>query len=272
MSVDTDIFQAFFDAVTTEAAAADPVLAVAYPGVTFDPPDNAVWLELRLFPNETQQYGLAVDGPKAHRGFVQVSVCKRPGTGVLDLTSLAGVIVDTWLPMGTVLGLARVYRAPWLSAVVEDNQRGVHFVPVTVPYQATVNSQGPEQLGPELIDADVDFATADGWTFELDGVWSGFNGSAAFDENLTGPELTAPFTVPSLSAGRHRLTVEITGINGEYLMIQPEAGPTWSPTGVGVHSTVYEAVGGETFIMLRPQGELNPAVGTITSVSLKRIL
>lgn len=134
--IDADIYNDFAEAVAVFAAATSPPLPVSYPGVHFTPPDAGAWLEVRWFPNETQNWGIGNDGPSVMQGFGQVSVYYRPGAGIVDGLLLAGAIVDAF-PKGTQLARASVQRKPWISAVVSDGDKVFH--PVTIPYKATVN-------------------------------------------------------------------------------------------------------------------------------------
>lgn len=121
------IYDAFAAHVT--ALGAELGLPVAYPGVGFEPPSAGAWLELAWFPNETQNYGVADDGPSLLQGFGQVQVCYRPGTGILDGLGLADRVI-AWFAKGTELAGVRVYRKPSVSSVLETPQRIAH--PVTV--------------------------------------------------------------------------------------------------------------------------------------------
>jgi hypothetical protein len=128
---DSAIFTAFADKLAAFVASLSPEIPVAYPNVHFTPPADGVWLEMAWFPNETRNYGIADDGPAQVRGFGQVSVCSRTGSGALDALDLAGSIIE-WFAKGTELGHARVETMPWASSVLQSDDRLV--VPVTIRY------------------------------------------------------------------------------------------------------------------------------------------
>lgn len=131
--VDADIYGAFAVLVNTFAASLSPSLTVSFPGRDFTPPDSGQWLEVRFFPNETLNYGLANSGPSDHRGFVQVTVCERTSdTGIVSGLTLAGAVV-TEFAKGTTAGDATVERKPWISSVVTMDDRLCY--PVTIPYR-----------------------------------------------------------------------------------------------------------------------------------------
>jgi hypothetical protein len=135
VSTEADLYDAFATAFATFAAGLSPALPVSWPGIHFTPPDEGSWLELRLFPNETQNYGLADDAPALHQGMLQVGVCTRPGGGIVDALQVAGAVVAAF-PKGTQVGPVSVQRKPWISGVLTESDRIVH--PVTIPYRGFV--------------------------------------------------------------------------------------------------------------------------------------
>lgn len=263
MAVDHDIFEAFFQRVSDNAT-----LTVAYPAVSFTPPENASWLELLVMPNRTTDYGLSTSGPVVHRGLLQVNVVARPDAGILEATTVAEEMLLLFAK-GTQLGLARVNRKPYISAVVDDTQAGKVYVPVTISYEAFINNQGPEVLSGELIDADVDLDSDSGWSYGAR--FTGFDGSVAYDESDPDTDpMTAP-TTGTLEAGDHRLVVALQS-GGAFLRVEiggHDAGVFYEE---GIFSRVYVAVGDETDISIFPSGEVDVITGVLLSVSLKRIL
>lgn len=135
MSIDSDIYDDFAELVGTFAAGLSPPMAVSYPGISFTPPAEGMWLEVRWFPNETQNYGIPNAGPFLMQGFGQVSACYRIGSGIVGGLSVAGAIVSA-LGKGTVLGRVKVERQPWISAVITEDDRLMH--PITIPYRGLV--------------------------------------------------------------------------------------------------------------------------------------
>lgn len=136
MNVESGVYDAFAAAAGAFAAQLSPALPVAYPGVHFVPPDSGLWLELRWFPGETENYGVGDSGPSMHRGIGQVSVCGRDGYGVAPMLRLADDVIS-YFAKGTTLGKGSVYRKPWQSSVLVDDGRVI--VPVTVRWRAFVN-------------------------------------------------------------------------------------------------------------------------------------
>lgn len=126
------VYDDFAEKVSTFAAGLSPPLGVAFPGVGFTPASEGAWLEVRWFPNETQNYGLADDAPSLSQGFGQVSVCYRPGDGIVDGLALADAVIAAF-PKGTILEDVRVYRKPWVSTVIEQPQLVMH--PITIPWR-----------------------------------------------------------------------------------------------------------------------------------------
>lgn len=107
-------------------------LPISLPGIGFSPPERGLWLEAAWVPNATQNYGLADDGPSLHRGLAQISVCGRPGAGIMPLTEVADAAIAAF-GKGTTFGGMRVYRKPYQSAPIEQPER--LMVPVTVMWQ-----------------------------------------------------------------------------------------------------------------------------------------
>jgi len=127
------VYDEFAERLADFAAEFSPPLPVAYPNVPFTPPAAGIWLELRWFPNETNTYGMADDNLCVTlAGFGQVSVCDRPGAGLAAAGDVADAVVD-WFAKGTSLGVARVERQPWVSSVVQGDDRVM--LPVTVRWR-----------------------------------------------------------------------------------------------------------------------------------------
>lgn len=131
---DTAIYTAFAGLAAQFAAAQG--LACSFPGVGFAPPAAGEWLELQWFPNETQNYGMADDGPSLLQGFGQLSACYRPGAGIVGGTELTDVIIGAF-GKGTTFAGVRVYRRPWTSSIIQDAERVMH--PVTIPWRGLVS-------------------------------------------------------------------------------------------------------------------------------------
>lgn len=131
--IDSDIYNAFCLLAADFALALSPPLVVAYPNVAFTPPDDAPWIEVRWFPNETQNYGVSNDGPSMRRGFFQIGVATRVREGLAALTDVVGLAIVAFAK-GTQFGGARIPRKPWASSVLEEPDRALMYI--TVPYYA----------------------------------------------------------------------------------------------------------------------------------------
>jgi len=133
---DTAIYDRFAVLVTAFAAAQG--IPCALPGRFFTAPSgaDARWLELQWFPNRTEDYGLANDGPRLLQGFGQLSACYRPGLGIMVGTQLTDQIRAAF-PKGLAIGPVKVHRPPWTSSVITDPQRIMH--PVTIPWRGLVS-------------------------------------------------------------------------------------------------------------------------------------
>ncbi|MCI2243784.1 DUF4128 domain-containing protein [Xanthomonas sp. PPL568] len=129
---DTAIYDTFATMVIQFAAAQG--LPCAYPGRGFTPPTGATarWLELRWFPNETQNYATDDEDGGLKQGFAQLSACYRPGLGIVVGTLMSDQIRAAF-PKGTSFAGVRVYRPPWTSSVIEDPERVMH--PVSIPWR-----------------------------------------------------------------------------------------------------------------------------------------
>lgn len=119
-------------ALQAGAFAAARSLPIAFPAVKFAAPEQGQWLEVSWVPGATRNYGLADTGPSLLQGLAQVSVCERPGDGIVGLTELADEVIAAFAK-GTVFGPVRVYRKPYQSGSIIDPARVM--VPVTIMWQ-----------------------------------------------------------------------------------------------------------------------------------------
>lgn len=129
---DDAIYDAFCGLLSAFAAQLSPPLAVAFPGVGFTPPTEGMWLELVWIPNETQNYGIADDGPSLLQGLAQVNVCYRPGRGIVDGLAMVNAVIVAF-GKGTEFGTMRVNRKPWCASPINDPERVMH--PITIPWR-----------------------------------------------------------------------------------------------------------------------------------------
>lgn len=113
-----------------------PALPIAWPGVNFNPPDEGMWLEAKLFPNEPTDPVWNADGCYNARGFFQVLVFYRPGVGQVQPSEIADLIIAHF-PKASYLGPVRVLKTPWQSPSVTDGDK--LFIPITIPYSGLVS-------------------------------------------------------------------------------------------------------------------------------------
>jgi len=128
MGVQTDILTSALD----RAAALSSSPPIAWPNVQFQPPATGLWLEAKLFPNETGERFWQSEAPAEYMGFLQILVCFRPNTGIVAPTQQADAIADHFAK-GVNLGPVHVRgRASVAPAVIEE---GFGYIPVTVQYR-----------------------------------------------------------------------------------------------------------------------------------------
>lgn len=127
---DAAIYDAFVALVTQFATGKG--LQVAYPGVPFSPPDMGTWLDFQWFPNRSENYGMADDGPTLLQGFAQLSACYRPGGGIVIGAQITDQIIAAF-GKGTTFAGMRVSRKPYTSSIITDPDRVMH--PVTIMWR-----------------------------------------------------------------------------------------------------------------------------------------
>lgn len=130
----TAIYDAFAVLVEAFANTQSPPLEVAYPGIHFNPPDSSVWLELRPFFNDGENYGLSDEGPTVDQGFFRVLVNVQPGGSFMTGLLTAELVVEAF-DKGTIFGGARAYRKPSVGGPLWENEVGI--IPVTVWWSAS---------------------------------------------------------------------------------------------------------------------------------------
>lgn len=129
----TAILVSFLDAM--ELFASDNSLPMARPGMVFDPPDSGIWIEALSFPGEPRDPVWDNDGCSEARGFFQVAVYYRPTMGQVKPSEVADNIIE-FFGKGTPLAGVRVYKKPWQSPAVTDEDK--LFIPVTIPYSGLI--------------------------------------------------------------------------------------------------------------------------------------
>jgi hypothetical protein len=104
---------------------------IAYPGVTFTPPDKGHWLEVEIFENEPIEL-LANDAPVTPRGIIQITACTRNGKGMIELEKLANQVLAAF-PKGTRFdGAIKAVKAPARRTSITDDDK--LYMPVDIEY------------------------------------------------------------------------------------------------------------------------------------------
>lgn len=130
--IEPSIYNYFCQMLTTLASGLDSDPPIAFPNVHFVPPDSGCWLEVKHFPNEVENYGIADDGGEWHYGYFQVGVCYRQAIGLVTPMQIAGDIVSGFTK-GTIINPARVTRQPSAMPALQLDEHSV--IPVMIPYR-----------------------------------------------------------------------------------------------------------------------------------------
>lgn len=128
------ILEGFFHHL--EGLGISPPLPIAYPSITFTPPDEGMWLEVSWFPNDPQDPVWDNNGCVLAMGYFQVLVGYRPGYGQLPAMDIADAVA-THFPKGTMLGPVPVSIAPSVAPQVVDKDK--LFIPVRIRYRGFIN-------------------------------------------------------------------------------------------------------------------------------------
>lgn len=114
MSIEADFF--------AHMAAAFPTTPIAYPGVDFAPPRSGQWFELSVFRAQPID-GVPADFSPMLQGELQVTICDRPGTGLISLVTAADSVAAA-LPNGTKFndGL-RTSQTPYQLSIIIESDR-----------------------------------------------------------------------------------------------------------------------------------------------------
>lgn len=126
----TTIIEAAFQHLQSFVYSPQP--EVIWPGLQSEPPEQGMWLQADMFPNEPTDMAWDNDACVDTRGFFQILVCFRPGRGLIEPSELADALVDHF-PKGTALGPVRVRKRPWQAPVVIPDASTL-YIPVTVAY------------------------------------------------------------------------------------------------------------------------------------------
>lgn len=131
MAAETEIL----DAGMLHMAAYSTSLPVSYPATPFKAPsgEEAMWLEIRYFPNVPRNLGWENDARQEYIGAFRISVYFRTQYGSFTATEEAEALIAHFAK-GTELGPVRVSQRPYLAPVV-DSDNGAAFITVTIPYR-----------------------------------------------------------------------------------------------------------------------------------------
>lgn len=127
----TSILTACFEHLQTLDYSPQP--EILWPGLNKKPPQSDLWLEPGYFPNEPLDDTWENDSCAEQRGFFQVLVGYRPGTGEVAPSELADALV-TLFAKGTDLAGVVIRKQPTRSpSFVDDGDK--LFIPVTMSYR-----------------------------------------------------------------------------------------------------------------------------------------
>lgn len=127
------IFTGFGALMSAFAAGLSPSVPVEYVGapVSFTPPDEGEWFEVRTFWNGNENYAWDDDIPAIKQGFFKVGAVSRSG-GLPEAQALADLVVAEFAK-GTTFGGARVEKEPEQSSPLQEDDRLT--VPVTIRWR-----------------------------------------------------------------------------------------------------------------------------------------
>lgn len=127
MTTNAEITAAFFTTVSTAGLG----LPIAYPSITFTPPDSGNWLELSFMPNTGIDQGLS-SPTVLKQGLLQVNVGGKPNGGLIPLQNIADT-VSALFPKNSILsGLVRISRTPYTTDIISLDDR--QLLPITILY------------------------------------------------------------------------------------------------------------------------------------------
>jgi len=127
----TDIIEAAFQQLMVFPYS--PAPEILWPGIQNEPPQEGIWLQPNVFPNEPNDIAWDDDACVDTRGFIRVLVYFRPGQGVIEPSELADALI-AFFPKGSQLGPVRVRKRPWQSSVITEDSSKL-FISVTIPYK-----------------------------------------------------------------------------------------------------------------------------------------
>lgn len=132
-----------------------PTRRIAFPGDTFEPIANEIYLRPSFIPNRTDFGGVGVGAPRRHAGLYQVDVVGPVNVGVVTQSEIGDLIIEFFIQKVIIRNGIRVrigafdgntslpYRSPALvggsnQAFGTSNRSvkelGWFVVPVTIPW------------------------------------------------------------------------------------------------------------------------------------------
>lgn len=127
MTTNAEITQAFFEKVSGAALG----YPIAYPSITFTPPDSGNWLELSFMPNNGIDQGLS-SATVISQGLLQVNICGKPNGGLIPLQTISDTVAALFVKNTVLSGLVRVSRTPYTTDIISLDDR--QLLPLTIEY------------------------------------------------------------------------------------------------------------------------------------------
>lgn len=114
---------------TGQISSGSPSLPISWPEKEFTTPDDGRYLEVIIFPNRPSFEGLA--SGRVDQGLLQISVVWPKGEGVIAAMEIADEVAAQFY-MGSRFGRIKVYRQPWISTPLSEDDRVK--IPITIPW------------------------------------------------------------------------------------------------------------------------------------------
>lgn len=128
MTTQSQLVEAIYSQV--KALATSLGIPCGYPATAFKPPATGRWLELRIFPNDIDL--TLSDTESYRRGFFQLVVYARPGTGSVPLMQVAESVAAAFPKGQTIAGSVIVSATPELRSLLEMDDKIA--LPVSINY------------------------------------------------------------------------------------------------------------------------------------------
>lgn len=127
MTTNAEIAEAFF----TQIKSANLGYPIAYPSISFTPPDSGNWLELSFMPNDGIDQG--IKSPTVlKQGLLQVNICGKPNGGLIPLQDISEQVAAVFPKNQIISGNVRVSKTPYNTDIISIDDR--QLLPLTVMY------------------------------------------------------------------------------------------------------------------------------------------